>query len=204
MNLYNSVFIHRTVVLGLLFAISLPVIAAIEMPSFEEWQLQTTALELEQAAEEAEIASRVVTEMMTEEFAKMDIDTLKTYAYEGIELAQYELAMRYEGGVDAPQDYTKSLSWYKKAAEQGHTEAQFALGSKYRHGTGVREDFTEAVKWTKEAANNNHARAQFNLAAAYFDGIGVRQDKVKAKEWFGKSCDNGLQAGCDGYRQLNK
>jgi len=203
MNSLKITFTLRTLILSLLVVV-LPAIAAVEPPSFEEWQLQSTAMNSDQAAEAAENALAVVNESMSEMFVDAEIDTLTIYAYEGIDLAQYELAMRYESGVDVPQDYIKSLKWYEEAAKQGHSEAQFALGSKYYSGIGVRQDYTKAVKWTRKAANNNHAKAQFNLAAAYFDGIGISQNKAQAKEWFGKSCDNGLQAGCDGYRQLNK
>ena len=38
----------------------------------------------------------------------------------------------------------------------------------------------------------------------YGKGEGVRQDYAIAKEWIGKSCDNGFQTGCDGYRILNQ
>jgi TPR repeat protein len=36
----------------------------------------------------------------------------------------------------------------------------------------------------------------------YANGKGVKEDKSAAKEWFGKSCDNGIQEGCDKYREL--
>ena len=38
----------------------------------------------------------------------------------------------------------------------------------------------------------------------YANGEGVRQNYKIAKEWFGKACDNGLQQGCDAYRELNQ
>ncbi len=38
----------------------------------------------------------------------------------------------------------------------------------------------------------------------YLKGKGVRQNVVRAKEFFGKSCDGGLQKGCDFYREINE
>ncbi|MEI6692953.1 MAG: sel1 repeat family protein, partial [Chlorobium sp.] len=61
---------------------------------------------------------------------------------------------------------------------------------------------TEAVKWYTLAANQGYAAAQFILGALYANGKGVKEDKSAAKEWFGKSCDNGIQEGCDKYREL--
>lgn len=53
-------------------------------------------------------------------------------------------------------------------------------------------------------ANQGDASAQAVLGTMYYQGNGVRQDYAVAKEWFGKSCDNGDQDGCDGYRMLNQ
>lgn len=38
----------------------------------------------------------------------------------------------------------------------------------------------------------------------YNEGLGVRQNKSTAKEYFGKACDNGLQQGCEAYKELNE
>ena len=38
----------------------------------------------------------------------------------------------------------------------------------------------------------------------YENGHGVRQDMNKAKNLFDKVCDNGLQIGCDKYKELNE
>ena len=52
-------------------------------------------------------------------------------------------------------------------------------------------------------ANQGDAEAQYNLGVRYENGEGVRQNMITAKEWYGKSCDNGVQRGCDNYRKLN-
>ena len=67
----------------------------------------------------------------------------------------------------------------------------------------MRQDYAKAIEWFEKAAVQGEARAQYNLGAMYENGHGVRQSYTTAKEWFGKSCDNGFQKGCDGYRMLN-
>lgn len=34
-------------------------------------------------------------------------------------------------------------------------------------------------------------------------GTGMKQDLSHAKEYYGQACDNGLQKGCDKYKELN-
>ena len=91
-----------------------------------------------------------------------------------------------------------------QAAEQGNADAQFNLGVMYNNGQGVRQDYTQAVQWYRKAAEQGDAKAQYNLGAMYANGLGVRQNYKIAKEWFGKACDNGIQLGCDAYRELNQ
>ena len=89
-------------------------------------------------------------------------------------------------------------------AEAGDAELQLALGVMYEQGKGIRQDYTEAVRWYRKAAEEQgFAVAQYNLGRMYYTGRGVRQNSVIAKEWYKKACDNGLQDGCNDYRQLN-
>ena len=53
----------------------------------------------------------------------------------------------YYYGLGVPQDYTKAVSWYRRAAEQGNAEVQLDLGFMYDIGLGVQEDDAEAVRW---------------------------------------------------------
>ena len=100
---------------------------------------------------------------------------------------------------DVP-DFQETL----QAAEQGHAAAQYNLGVMYAHGLGVRQHDAQAVQWYRKAAEQGDAKAQYNLGAMYANGQRIRQNYKIAKEWFGKACDNGLQRGCDAYRELNQ
>jgi len=103
--------------------------------------------------------------------------------------------------------WADDVSNFKKmlqAAEQGNADAQFNLGVMYDNGRGVRQDYAQAMQWYRQAAEQGDAHAQLALGLRYATGQGVRQDIVIAKEWVGKACDNGIQLGCDAYRELNQ
>ena len=52
------------------------------------------------------------------------ITQLQREADNGDPDAQYNLAYRYENGLDVPKDDAKALELYEKAADQGHSEAR--------------------------------------------------------------------------------
>jgi len=136
-----------------------------------------------------------------------DTEASKWYqkaAEQGNGAAQGFLGAMYEGGRGVRQDYTEAAKWYQKAADQDNDHAQFRLGVMYQEGNGVRQDYTEASKLYQKAANQDNGKAQILLGVMYQEGKGVRQDYTEAKEWFGKACDNGLQVGCDMYKELQQ
>jgi len=55
------------------------------------------------------------------------ITQLQREADNGDPDAQYNLAYRYENGLDVPKDDAKALELYEKAADQGHSEARSHL-----------------------------------------------------------------------------
>lgn len=122
--------------------------------------------------------------------------------------AQYNLGVMYSGqdimlATLIRPNYDEALKWLSKAAEQGHADAQTQLGEMYFHGRGTEKNYSQAAKWYEKSAKQGDSRVQVKLGIMYVQGQGVRQDNSKAKEWFGKACDNGLQLGCDAYRELN-
>lgn len=125
-------------------------------------------------------------------------------AGQGYAAAQYNLGLMYDQGRGVRQDDAQAVQWYRKAAEQGDAEAQFNLGVMHADGRGVRQDPVQAEQWYRKAAEQGYANAQYNLGAMYANGQRIRQNYKIAKEWFGKACDNGLQLGCDAYRELNQ
>lgn len=74
------------------------------------------------------------------------------------------------------KDYTGSVKWYRRSAEQGQLEAQNRLGLIYFKGLGVDKDEKEAAKYLIMAADQDLASAQYMVGNMYFNGIGVDQD----------------------------
>lgn len=104
-------------------------------------------------------------------------------AEEGLDLAQYNLAILYFTGQGVEQDYDEAFKWTTAAAEQGHTNAQFNLGALYYTGSGTAVDFDAALRWYTSAAQAQHPIAQYNLATMYENGEGTPLDLVQAYFW---------------------
>ena len=103
-------------------------------------------------------------------------------AEEGLDLAQYNLAILYYTGRGVEQDFAQALRWSLAAAEQGHLNAQNNLGALYYTGTGTDIDLEAALKWYTAAAQGQHGAAQYNLATMYEEGEGTEQDYEEATE----------------------
>jgi len=91
-------------------------------------------------------------------------------AEEGLDLAQYNLAILYFTGQGVKQDAAKAFRWTEAAALQGHVAAQFNLGNLYYAGNGVEADPDKAVEMFEGAARAGHANAALILANMHADG----------------------------------
>ena len=81
------------------------------------------------------------------------------------------------------EDYSKSIVWYRKAADRGYAAAQYGLAFAYANGEGVTKDLKRAVNWYRKSAEQGFAWGQSNLGRMYGLGRGVVQDKVQALKW---------------------
>ena len=97
--------------------------------------------------------------------------------------AQYNLAVLYDKGIGAPQNYAEAARWYLAAAERGHLDAQANLGFAYEQGRGVAQDYAAAAKWYRAAAERGDIAAQANLGTLYANGWGVARDDILAHMW---------------------
>lgn len=118
-------------------------------------------------------------------------------AGQGSAYSQFALGALYSAGdiqAGVQQDYYKSLSWYRKAADQGHAGAQFNVGIFYANGQTVARDITTAAEWWRSAALQGHVEAQFNLGLLYAQGEGVVQDLKEAALWWELAAKQGYAA----------
>ncbi len=121
-----------------------------------------------------------------------DFKETKAQAEAGDAEAQYNLALMYDVGIGAPQNYAESGKWYRQAAERGVPEAQFALGVRYfKYGSSAKENYSAALRFFRQAADQGLAAAQFNLGVMYESGLGVPTNKVESYRWYNLAAAQG-------------
>ncbi|GAB5501321.1 MAG: hypothetical protein PsegKO_36320 [Pseudohongiellaceae bacterium] len=116
-------------------------------------------------------------------------------AEQGLDLAQYNLAILYFTGRGVEQDFAAAHRWTLAAAEQGHVNAQYNLASLLMDGSGVEPDVEQAIVWFSRAARSGHADAAFVLANLFNDGDRVDRNLVEAHAWASQAVYNQHQQG---------
>jgi len=119
------------------------------------------------------------------------LNTLLQKAMNNDANAQVQVGYLYDIGKGFPQDYTKAMLWYQKAADQGNARGERHVGYLYDSGTGVAQDYTQATKWYKKAADQDDSTAELYLGIMYTYGQGVAKDDTKAAKWFEKAANQG-------------
>ena len=79
---------------------------------------------------------------------------MKMGAENGMQYAQFKLALMYESGEGTLTDHNTAFKWYKKSAEQGLPGAQLNLALNYIFGDGTLKDLTQAKFWIQKAYDN--------------------------------------------------
>ncbi len=91
--------------------------------------------------------------------------------------------MYLEGEGCVKPNISKSMEWFKKAAEFENYTAMNNLGYIYE----ILEDYEEAFKWYEKSAKLDNVTAMMNLAGFYLNGLGTRKNKRMAKFWTDKA-----------------
>lgn len=119
-------------------------------------------------------------------------ELIHAFAATGVASWQNNLGLMYaKGALGVPQDHSKAVYWYRKAADQGYDDAENNLGDMYYDGLGLPQDFKKAAAWYRRAAEQGHAEAQYKLGVLYGDGQGVQQDFKIAVTWYRKAAEQG-------------
>ena len=87
------------------------------------------------------------------------VEILKPLAHEGDPYAQFAIAVMYDDGLGLPQDFSRAISWYTRAAEAGIVDAQYIVGRFYGRGRGVKQNPGKAFYWFNLAAAAGHPLA---------------------------------------------
>lgn len=115
----------------------------------------------------------------------------RAIAEKGNAAAQFNLAVLYSLGLDAPPDFTEAAKWYSRAAEQGLIVAWNNLGKLYEHGQGIRQDDKKAAELYGKAADAGYPPALYNLARLAAAGRGMPRNKTKAAAWLRQAAAEG-------------
>lgn len=99
--------------------------------------------------------------------------------------AQMWLGIAYEQGRFGKTNYSRALTWLKRAAESGKPDGQVVLGQMHQDGGDVRPNYPLAAKWYRKAAEHvpdlgAAGQGRNNLPLLYLDGHGVPKDYVQA------------------------
>ena len=120
----------------------------------------------------------------------MEKDAAFLRAENGDAKAQYDLAIKFDGGIYG-QDYAEALIWYERSAWGNNTKAKIKLAEIYENGRGVKQDYDKAVEWYQKAAASGNAEAQLKLGVMYANGQGVPQNYIVAARRFRESAEQG-------------
>jgi TPR repeat protein len=71
--------------------------------------------------------------------------------------SQASLGFLYYSGKGVHRDDSKSLEWFRRAADAGQPTAQFFLGLHYFYGRGVPRDLARAYSWCDIALTNGYS-----------------------------------------------
>jgi outer membrane biosynthesis protein TonB len=105
-------------------------------------------------------------------------------AEQGDVSAMYNVGEMYELGMGTKTDRSKSMTWYRRAADKGHPEGAYQVGYAYYWGkAGLDKDRRQAHIWFLRAAEGGSHAAMPYLAKMYSLGQGVPRDKEKAALW---------------------
>lgn len=83
----------------------------------------------------------------------------------------FALATLYYNGQGVERNFTKSTTYYAKAADAGILPAQVSAGFAYANAMGVPEDFDKAAHYLKMAVDQGEPAAKVTLAEIYAKGF---------------------------------
>lgn len=87
--------------------------------------------------------------------------------------------------INLEKNFSETMSWFQKAAEQGHADAQYWICHLDLYvEKDKRLDEEKILRWLMQAIEQGHSEAQFNLGRRYKEGRGVPKDEVEAVKWF--------------------
>lgn len=120
-----------------------------------------------------------------------NIEMLRESGDQGNLKAQYQLAKRYQAGIEVAKDPVEAFKWMQMAANNGTAssrigDAIYCLAEMYEKGEGVTQDLSQARQLYLEAANTvfRHPQAAFRVGQMFEKGDGVPQNDHMAMKYY--------------------
>ena len=101
------------------------------------------------------------------------------------EMARSEAMKKYK------RDLSRSVAWYRKAAEGNVAAAQYMLGRLHASGEGVVRDMDQSLLHYKQAAEQGVVESLFYIGLMYHSGSGISKDLTKAVFFYQKAAEHG-------------
>lgn len=119
------------------------------------------------------------------------LQLIREAAEEGDAFAQFEVALDFDYGTSAEQDFQQASTWYDRAARQGHKSAESNL--LLQHVLGQASILHPSVVFNKlkllaEAGDRD---AQNNLGLCFQLAYGTDQNHAEAANWFDRAARSG-------------
>jgi hypothetical protein len=112
------------------------------------------------------------------------VEWFRRSAAQGLDRAQYNLALCLLTGEGVEKNATEAFAWQSRAAAQGRPQPQYSLGLMYLNGEGVPQNAPLGLDWVRKAAAQQLPAALGRLGDAYAAGEGVPPDSIEALKWF--------------------
>lgn len=121
-----------------------------------------------------------------------DLEALSLRAASGDLRSMVLLGLRFDyGQKGAPQDLSRAIFWYKRAAKAGYAPAKMVLSQRYEIGRGVPQEDALAVQWLRRSARNRYPPAEDALGDRYASGQGVKKNDARALLWYFRAAYGG-------------
>ena len=91
-----------------------------------------------------------------------------TAQHPGVSRFEFQLGR----ALDASEEHTEAVNWYRKAAERNYTAAMYNLAVSYDEGEGIAKDQAKANFWYRKAADQGRVSAMWNLSINLDEGLG--------------------------------
>lgn len=101
--------------------------------------------------------------------------------------AEHLVGLIYEYGIGVPQDFTKAIVYYRRAAEQRYIESMYHLALMYVYGRGTDIQYPRGLSLFETGCMANHAPSCHYIGIMKTYGYGTPVDYHEAVLWFEKS-----------------